>query len=44
MRFFLQQATMNCQDVQKFAFTYLDGEFDSRERAEFEEHLRLCQT
>ncbi len=33
---------MNCQDVQKFAFTYLDAEFDARERGEFEEHLRLC--
>lgn len=33
---------MNCQDVQKFSFTYLDGEFDARERGEFEEHLRLC--
>lgn len=35
---------MNCQDVQKFSFTYLDGEFDARERGEFEEHLRLCST
>lgn len=33
---------MNCQDVQKFAFTYLDAEFDARERGEFEEHLKLC--
>ncbi len=33
---------MNCQDVQKFAFTYLDCEFDGRERGEFETHLRLC--
>lgn len=35
-------SAMNCQDVQKFAFTYLDAEFDARERGEFEEHLRLC--
>lgn len=33
---------MNCQDIQKFAFTYLDCEFDGRERGEFETHLRLC--
>lgn len=33
---------MNCQDVQKFAFTYLDAEFDGRERGEFEAHLQLC--
>lgn len=33
---------MNCQDIQKFAFTYLDAEFDARERGEFEEHLKLC--
>ena len=34
---------MNCQDIQKFAFTYLDCEFDARERGEFETHLRLCE-
>lgn len=33
---------MNCQDIQKFAFTYLDGEFADHERGEFEEHLRRC--
>jgi hypothetical protein len=33
---------MNCQDVQKFAYTYLDCEFDARERGEFETHLRMC--
>lgn len=33
---------MNCQDIQKFSFTYLDGEFAEGERAEFEEHLRRC--
>ena len=33
---------MNCQDIQKFAFTYLDGEFAAHERGEFEEHLRRC--
>lgn len=33
---------MNCQDIQKFAFTYLDCEFDSRERGEFEAHLEVC--
>ena len=34
---------MNCNDIQKFAFTYLDCEFDARERGEFETHVRLCQ-
>lgn len=34
---------MNCSDIQKFAFTYLDCEFDARERGEFETHLRMCQ-
>ena len=33
---------MNCQEIQKFSFTYLDGEFASHERGEFEEHLRRC--
>ncbi len=33
---------MNCQDVQKFAYTYLDAEFDGRERGEFETHVRMC--
>lgn len=33
---------MNCQDVQKFVYTYLDAEFEDRERAEFEAHLTLC--
>jgi hypothetical protein len=35
---------MNCQDIHKFAFTYLDGEFDGRERGEFETHLAMCCT
>ena len=33
---------MNCQDVRKFSFTYLDGEFDNREQVEFESHLGMC--
>jgi anti-sigma factor RsiW len=35
---------MNCQDIQKFAFTYLDCEFDARDRVEFEAHLQACCT
>ena len=34
---------MNCNDVQKFAYSYLDGEFDSRDRGEFEAHLAHCR-
>lgn len=33
---------MNCNEINKFSFTYLDGEFEARERGEFETHLRLC--
>lgn len=33
---------MNCQDIKKFAYTYLDGEFEGREQAEFETHLGMC--
>ena len=33
---------MNCQDIQKFAYTYLDGEFGDREQGEFETHLGMC--
>lgn len=33
---------MNCSDVQKYAYTYLDGEFDARDRREFECHLAAC--
>lgn len=33
---------MNCTDVQKYAYTYLDGEFDAREGKEFECHLAAC--
>ncbi len=33
---------MNCDEVQKYAFTYLDGEFDGRESAEFDCHLAAC--
>ncbi|MEY3013023.1 MAG: hypothetical protein RIT45_1758 [Pseudomonadota bacterium] len=33
---------MNCSDVQKYAYTYLDGEFDERDRREFECHLAAC--
>ncbi len=33
---------MNCQDIQKFAYTYLDGEFDDRDQVEFQTHLGMC--
>jgi anti-sigma factor RsiW len=33
---------MNCHDVQKFAYSYLDCEFDAREKGEFEAHLAAC--
>ncbi len=33
---------MNCEDVRKFSFTYLDGEFDGREKVEFESHVGGC--
>ena len=33
---------MNCQSIQKFTYTYLDGEFEERESAEFESHLSVC--
>lgn len=33
---------MNCEDTMKFSFTYLDGEFDDRDKVEFEAHLSAC--
>ena len=33
---------MNCHDARKFVHSYVDGEFDVRERAEFEAHLKGC--
>lgn len=33
---------MNCQDVHKFVYVYLDDEFDASERLEFEAHLLVC--
>ncbi len=33
---------MSCQDVQKFVYVYLDGEFDAREQAEWDAHLAQC--
>jgi len=33
---------MNCQDVAKFVQVYLDGEFDQRDRTDFEGHLKGC--
>ncbi|GEM_PF-3406216 len=33
---------MNCEDVMKFSFAYLDGEFDARDRVELEAHLAMC--
>lgn len=34
---------MICNDVQKYEYTYLDGEFDGRERTEFEAHIAACE-
>jgi len=33
---------VNCQDIQKFAYTFLDREFDDRDQAEFQTHLGMC--
>ncbi|NUN12098.1 MAG: zf-HC2 domain-containing protein [Myxococcales bacterium] len=33
---------MNCRDVQKFIYVYLDEEFDKRESLEFETHVAHC--
>jgi anti-sigma factor RsiW len=33
-----------CTEVQQFTDTYLDGEFDERERLEFEAHFVDCET
>ncbi len=33
---------MNCEDVRKFSFAYLDCEFDDRDKVEFEAHLAMC--
>lgn len=33
---------MNCEDVRKFSFAYLDEEFDDRDKVEFEAHLAMC--
>ena len=33
---------MRCSELEKFVYVYLDGEFEPRECAEFEEHLRSC--
>lgn len=33
---------MNCQEFQLFSDAYVDGEFEERERAEIEAHLRSC--
>lgn len=33
---------MNCRDVQKFIYVYLDEEFDKRESLEFEAHVGHC--
>ena len=35
---------MDCFDVKKFVYVYLDDEFDARERGEFEQHMRDCET
>ncbi len=33
---------MNCDDIQKGIYVYLDGEFAEPERAAFEDHARAC--
>lgn len=33
---------MNCNDVQKFIYVYLDEEFDKGDTLEFEAHIREC--
>ena len=33
---------VNCEDTMKFSFAYLDGEFDARDKIEFEAHLSMC--
>lgn len=38
----VRRIPVNCDEVQKDAFTYLDGEFDGREKAEFDCHLAAC--
>ena len=35
---------MNCEDAQLFIDAYVDGEFEERERAEFELHLEDCES
>jgi len=35
---------MKCSDLQRFLDTYLDGEFEPREQAEFDAHLSACET
>lgn len=34
--------TIDCGDFRKFADAYLDGEFDDRDRAEFDAHVAAC--
>jgi anti-sigma factor (TIGR02949 family) len=33
---------MNCHDIEKYVYVYLDEEFDRRDTVEFEDHLRAC--
>lgn len=35
---------MKCSDLQRFIDTYLDGEFEPREQAEFDAHLSSCDS
>lgn len=37
-----QVRAMNCEDVQKGIYVYLDGEFAEPERVDFEGHVRAC--
>ncbi len=33
---------MNCSEVEKFVYAYVDGEFDDSDRSEFEAHVASC--
>jgi anti-sigma factor RsiW len=40
---YLNEMTMTCDDFVPFIPTYVDGEFDERERADMEAHLSVCR-
>ena len=33
---------MNCSDIERYVYVYLDGEFEERELREFEVHTAQC--